>query len=285
MVSDFLVLDNEPFFQLNENEFKQALRKYPELNSTDNFYLKNSATIHLEPGKARDGYIDNELILEQFERLFKLLKFKKSYENKKIIIIVDNATTHTAREYTIKDFSMKSGTKCPVEKITWVQDDVEKSLNCFYPNGLSKGLLVIGRELGLIKENEKLKLDDLRNKVGEHAAFKNKCKLKLLAERFSVEIIFSPKYHCELNPIEGLWCFQKVNIRKNTDGTFEKLVELIDKTKEMFQKQNINIRLWNRFFNTINDYENDASYEEILKKYFGIKTKPNVKEHRTIQSF
>ena len=58
---------------------------------------------------------------------------------------------------------MKSGTKCPVEKITWVQDDVEKSLNCFYPNGLSKGLLVIGRELGLIKENEKLKLDDLRN--------------------------------------------------------------------------------------------------------------------------
>jgi hypothetical protein len=39
----------------------------------------------------------------------------------------------------------------------------------------------------------------------------------------------------ELNPIEGLWCFQKVNIRKNTDGTFEKLVELIDKTKEMLQ--------------------------------------------------
>ena len=50
MVSDYLVLDNEPFFQLNENEFKQALRKYPELNSTDNFYLKNSATVHLEPG-------------------------------------------------------------------------------------------------------------------------------------------------------------------------------------------------------------------------------------------
>jgi hypothetical protein len=52
----------------------------------------------------------------------------------------------------------------------------------------------------------------------------------------------------------------------------------------LFQKQNINIRLWNRFFNTIYDYENDPSYEEILKKYFGIKTKPNVKEHRTIQS-
>ena len=30
----------------------------------------------------------------------------------------------------------------------------------------------------------------------------------------------------------------------------------------LFQKQNINIRLWNWFFYTINDYENDASYEE-----------------------
>ena len=53
----------------------------------------------------------------------------------------------------------------------------------------------------MINENEKLKLDVLRNKVGEHAAFKNKCKLKLLTERYSVEIIFSPKYDCELNPL------------------------------------------------------------------------------------
>jgi hypothetical protein len=57
-------------FQLNDDEFKQAVRKYPGLNSTENFFLKNPATIHLEPGKARDGYIDDELILEQFERLF-----------------------------------------------------------------------------------------------------------------------------------------------------------------------------------------------------------------------
>ena len=157
MVSDFLVLDDEPFFQLNDNEFRQAVRKYPELNSTDNFFLKNSATIHIEPGKAKDGYIDNELILEQFERLFKLLQYKKSFENKKIMLIVDNATTHTAKEYTIKDFSMKPGTKCPVEKITWIENGVEKSLNCFHSNGSSKGLLVIGRELGLIQEDEKLK--------------------------------------------------------------------------------------------------------------------------------
>ncbi len=63
------------------------------------------------------------------------------------------------------------------------------------------------------------------------------------------------------------------------------MIKLIETTKDMFKNQNINLRLWNRFFNTINDYKNNASYEEILKKYFGIKTKANVIEHRTIQSF
>ena len=72
MVSDFLVLDDEPFFRLNEKEFKLAVKKYPELESTENFFLQHSATIHLEPGKPKDGYVDNDLILEQFERLFKL---------------------------------------------------------------------------------------------------------------------------------------------------------------------------------------------------------------------
>ena len=47
MVSDFLVLDEEPFFSLSDTEFKLATKKYPELESTENFYLKNSSTITL----------------------------------------------------------------------------------------------------------------------------------------------------------------------------------------------------------------------------------------------
>ena len=283
MVSDFLVLDEEPFFHLNDEEFKLAVKKYPDL-ATQNFFIKNTATIHLEPGKAKDGYIDNHLILEQFERLFKLLKFKKSYENKKIQIIVDNATTHTSREYSINDFNLKSGTKCPVELIHWTENGEDMSLKCFYDSGLSKGLLVIGRELKIIGENENLKLDALRNKVGMHPAFHNKCKLQILGKKYGVDIIFSPKFHCELNPIEGLWCFQKVYVRKNTDGTFEKLTELMETSRKLFVTQNINLKLWNRFFNTIEDYLNNASYEDILKKYFGVKTKAHVTEHRVIQT-
>ena len=41
----------------------------------------------------KDGYINNSMILEQFERLFKLIVFKTSFKNKKVRKIVDNATT------------------------------------------------------------------------------------------------------------------------------------------------------------------------------------------------
>ena len=285
MVSDFLVLDEEPFFSLSDTEFKLATKKYPELASTENFYLKNSSTILLEPGKAKDGYVDNVMILEQFERLFKLIKFKKSYQNKKIKLLVDNATTHTAKEYSITDFNMKTGTKCPVKYIHWKENGEEKSLDCFFENGLSKGLLVLGQGLGIIKEGDKYKLNDLRSRMASHKAFQAKSKLQLLAEKYGIEIIFTPKYHCELNPIEGLWCFQKVYIRKNTDGTFEKLIELMETAKKLFLVQNVNIKLWNRFFNTVNDYANGASYDQILKKYFGINTKAEISEHRTIKTF
>ena len=153
MVSDFLVLENEPFYQLNDNEYKLALKKYPELKS-DEFYRENSVSLSMEPGIARDGYVDNQIILQQFERLVKMFQFKKGFEDKKLIIIVDNATTHTAKEYTISDFSMKSGTKCPIQRIHWKENGIEKVHECFFESGSSKVLLIIGFELGLLNAND-----------------------------------------------------------------------------------------------------------------------------------
>jgi hypothetical protein len=106
----------------------------------------------------------------------------------------------------------------------------------------------------------------------------------VLAEKYNVQIVFSPKFHCELNPIEGLWCFQKVYIRKNTDGSFEKMINLIDLTREIFKEKGIHLKLWNRFFNTIKDYSILVTYEEILKKYYGMNIKTEITQHRRICS-
>ena len=59
----------------------------------------------------------------------------------------------------------------------------------------------------------------------------------------------------------------------------------METAKKLFLVQNVNIKLWNRFFNTVNDYANGASYDQLLKKYFGINTKAEISEHRTIKTF
>ncbi len=114
--------------------------------------------------------------------------------------------------------------------------------------------MVLGKELGLLESGRKYKLKELSEIVGKYAAFRNKTNLEVIAEKYKVEIVFSPKFHCELNPIEGLWCFQKVYIRKNTNGSFERMVELMNKSRDIFKEKGINLKLWNRFFNTVKAY-------------------------------
>jgi hypothetical protein len=139
MASEFLVLDTEPYFELNDAEYQLALKQYPELKN-DEFYKINSASMFIEPGVARDGNVDNQVFIKQFERIFQLFKFKKKFKDKKLIIIVDNATTHTAKEYTISDFNMKSGTKCPTKTIHWQENGKDIVHEYFIEDGTSKGL-------------------------------------------------------------------------------------------------------------------------------------------------
>ena len=70
MISDFLVQHpSGPFFQLNEYEWKQAVKKYKSLNTSGGLnYVERTATASINVGY--DAYFDNETILNQFERLF-----------------------------------------------------------------------------------------------------------------------------------------------------------------------------------------------------------------------
>lgn len=110
MVSDFLVQHTSgPFFELDEDEWKQATAKYKSLSGdSDINYLSRTATASINIGT--DAYFDNETILEQFERLFLMLEFKQDYKGHQIEIIVDNARTHTTKAYSLPDFGKNIGT-------------------------------------------------------------------------------------------------------------------------------------------------------------------------------
>ena len=48
----------------------------------------------------------------------------------------------------------------------------------------------------------------------------------MLAIKYKVKIIYSPKYHRELNAIEGLWGHQKAFVRARSDQSFDKMMRL-----------------------------------------------------------
>ena len=125
-------------------------------------------------------------------------------------------------------------------------------------------------------------LKDLRNNLRNHPAFAATTKLEQLALKYNIKIIFGPKFHCELNPIEGLWCYMKWYVRKYTDQSFQKMKELIPLSRDQYKDNNINIKLIRRFWRSLNAYEADKTYGEVLQIYFGSKCKANNECHRRI---
>jgi hypothetical protein len=175
MCSDFLVgHPSSPFFSLDENEWAKAVKKHPDLaEDTGINYVPRSASASIILGT--DNYFTNDSILSQFERLCKMLPFKREFNGHHIEILVDNATTHSVREYTINDFGRGMGTRCPVKTIEWLDTAGKKrKLDCFFPRAhghkKSKGLLIISQELGLNLSPD-IRLKDLKVELLKHPAF------------------------------------------------------------------------------------------------------------------
>lgn len=135
MLSDFIVnFPNETFFCLNEEEWKEALKSHPELLNENSFYEK-SATSGIKP--TYGNYFDNDTVLFQFERFFKLVKFKVDWKFHKVVILVDNATTHSTLAIDINQFGKKEGTRCQIDFIEWDDESgVKQILSCYFDNGL-----------------------------------------------------------------------------------------------------------------------------------------------------
>ena len=177
MLSDFLVSNPEgSFFHLSPDEWSAAVAQHPDLLEDSCIeYIERSASGSIQVGPG--AYSDNEAVLSQFTRLFKMLPFKKAYKNNRITIVVDNARTHSAKEFSIEDFGMKPGTRCPIDKILYKDEMGQKQqLDCYFTsgkhNGKSKGLLMLAEELK-IKVPAKVSLDHLKQLLISHNAFQN----------------------------------------------------------------------------------------------------------------
>ena len=83
--------------------------------------MEHSAAAGTNVGQ--DGYFDNNTVLTQFGSLFMLISFKKDFKDHEIEVVVDNARTHSTREYSVNDLSKGIDTKCPVDAIEYVDNE------------------------------------------------------------------------------------------------------------------------------------------------------------------
>ena len=243
MASNFVVQHlSGPFFSLSDVKFKRTCNTYPSLASSHNLnYAEHSATAGINLGQ--DGYFDSNTVWTQFERLFIRLSFKGDFKDHEIEVIVDNARTHSAQEYSVNDFSKGIDTKCPVDVIEHVNNQGKfVSVPCYFTrskhSGKSNGLVELAKDLH-VPIRPSMKLPEIRALLSNHPVFQNISRLETLARKYQVEIIFTPKFHCELNAIESLWCHMKQYVRKMSDLTFSIMLRLILESRENFQQQQI----------------------------------------------
>ena len=97
-----------------------------------------------------------------------------------------------------------------------------------------------------------------------------------------MKIIFTPKFHCETNFIEGYWCHSKHYIRKYTDQSYQRLISLIPESKVNFIEKQIHLKLFRRFWRTIGAYGDGQDYRQVLTMFFSGLCKDNIKSHRGI---
>ena len=109
----------------------------------------------------------------------------------RIDILVDNATTHTKALSDVSMFGKSPGTACSVNKLKWIENGIEKTIDCFNSEG--QFLFLLCKEIGIIDNNMKtseILLADLRIKASSHPAFIKRSRLE---ELFIVSQLFTSR--------------------------------------------------------------------------------------------
>ena len=86
-----------------------------------------------------------------------------------------------------------------------------------------------------------------------------KCQLQEELEARGQVVLFLPKFHCELAPIEPYWCQAKWFCRENCDYSFSGLRDTVPKGLASVKNSSI-LGYWNRVYRIIDAYQAGANY-------------------------
>ena len=89
-------------------------------------------------------------------------------------------------------------------------------------HGVQKGLKIVLQERG-IDTSQMVKADMINCLSNMHDFKFEKIKVENHIATRGPRCLFPPKFHCELNPIERVWCRAKLYARNQCDYTFQHL--------------------------------------------------------------
>ena len=107
MVSDFIFCHpSGPYLEPSDHEWKNACKDHLDIKVSEDAieFSRNGAPSFIALNG--ENYSNNDTILYYFERMFKLLKYKSEFSGSRFEFLVDNAATHTKKDFTIDQFKV-----------------------------------------------------------------------------------------------------------------------------------------------------------------------------------
>ena len=152
--------------------------------------------------------------------------FDSRHPDAQALFLFDNAPSHKkcAEDALNTDkMNVRPGGKQPLLRDTSFGGKIQKMI---LEDGRAKGMKIVLEERGV--ETRGMNGDKMREVLNTFGDFKNK--KTLLEEKVESRwhlCVFFPKFHCELNAIERVWCHAKKYSRAYTNGTITKLRKIV----------------------------------------------------------
>jgi hypothetical protein len=241
---------------LAEGQKRVSLHPQGLVSLKPTFAFSESARVIFRPGVNRDGYFTCDQVVKQLKNAVEIVE--DSFPEYNHIFIYDNAPSHTKRpedaitarqmpKKSVPEFPrpvLKKGKKIPATQMEPGKLPDGRAQSFYFSDdhpdypGWFKGMAEILRERGLghIAE-KKAQCPDFRCEEGQtdcccrRALFcqpdfeSRNSTLEETARELGTQVVFLPKYHCELNPIEQCWGYAKRKYRDMPETNRESLMK------------------------------------------------------------
>ena len=233
---------------LRQKSLGAAIMVSDFVDEVNGFVRDENEEARLQLEIQKDGYFNNEHLLEQVDKTIDI--FERIHPDARGIFLFDNAPSHKKLAddaLNVERMNVHPGGMQPVMRDTMWNGEKQTLV---FDDGTPKGMKAILRERGV--DTRGMRAAEMRATLKGHEDFQQaKTLLEDLIEGRGHLCIFYPKYHCELSPIELVWCHAKKHTRAYANGSIVRLRQLVPEGLD-----NVSTELIQKFFRLCRDYEN-----------------------------